>query len=377
MQIKEYKEHSSHQFSAHDGCADMLTSCIERLAKRIDFQESHNPKRWHIADLGSADGTNTMGTLQSAVHELRTFRGGETTPLHVTFEDHPSSDKDALEQVLNGCNDWFVQNDITRSILMKSFYKPLFEPESLDLMLSYICLHWMDTTDAPNGVADWKLLHRDSAELCDFTFINEATAPKPLTELWRRELANVHLARFFALRAMELRPGAEALVVVVGHPHQFVVPPDGKASPMTQAMQRCVEQGVLREQILRRTIVPYFLRTVEDIKEAFDLSSAMQKIETAGTDEACTGSFLELVDVRSYSTVTGGGQATLEGPFELFWSIHSGAVKSAGATQAELKCVKQETRRVFDETYDPQNGIPSTFLACVVRRRTRRSWRKH
>jgi hypothetical protein len=35
-------------------------------------------------------------------------------------------------------------------------------------------------------------------------------------------------------------------------------------------MQRCVEQGLLREEVLRRTIVPYFLRTVEDIKEAFD-----------------------------------------------------------------------------------------------------------
>jgi hypothetical protein len=189
MQIKEYQEHSTHQFSAHDGCADMLTSCIERLAKRIDFQDSHNPgKRWQIADLGSADGTNTVRTLQSAIHHLRTCRGGEITPLSVTFEEHPSSDKDALNQVLNGCNDWFVQNDITRSILMKSFYEPLFEPESLDMMLSYICLHWLDTTHAPDGVADWKFLHTDSAELCNFTFINETTAPKSLAELWRRKL---------------------------------------------------------------------------------------------------------------------------------------------------------------------------------------------
>jgi hypothetical protein len=118
---------------------------------------------------------------------------------------------------------------------------------------------------------------------------------------------------------------------------------------------------------------------VDDIKEAFDLLSSTQKMETVGTEEAYTGSLLELVDVRSYSTVTGGGQETLEGPFELFWSIHSGAVKLAGATLAELKCVnsKEETRRVFDETYDPHRGIPSTFLACVVRRRTRRSWTKH
>lgn len=87
---------------------------------------------------------------------------------------------------------------------------------------------------------------------------------------------------------------------------------------MTQVMQRCVEQGVLREQILRRTVVPFFLRTVDDIKEAFDLLSSTQKMETVGTEEEYTGSLLELVDVLSYSTVTSGGQETLEGPFELF-----------------------------------------------------------
>jgi hypothetical protein len=36
--------------------------------------------------------------------------------------------------------------------------------------------------------------------------------------------------------------------------------------------------------------------------------------------------------------------------------------------------VKLETRRVFDELYDEGAGIPSTFVACVIRRRTRRPW---
>lgn len=381
MQIEAYKEFSSNQFAAHDGCADMLAASIDRLATRIHFDNTS--RKVHIADLGSADGTNSMRTLKSAVHHLRTSRrrtttsmGGDSTPtLHVTFEDHPSSDGDALQQVLKGHGDWFTHNDVSYNILMKSFYEPLFEPESVDMMMSYICLHWLDTSEAngPDGVAAWKVTNTDVVDQAKFTCINEWTAPGHLVEEWRKSHAKCHLAKFFALRARELRPGAEAIVVMVGQPHQFVTPPDGKASSLTRAMQRCVQQGELREEILRRTIVPYYLRTVEDVKDAFNLAASV-KIDAERDEEAYPGSLLELVDVRSYPTVTGGGQETLEGPFELFWSIHAGVVKLAGASEDELSCVKLETRRVFDELYDEGAGIPSTFVACVIRRRTRRPW---
>ena len=59
----------------------------------------------------------------------------------MTYEEHPSSNKERLRHTLDMHDDWF--NDI----LMKSFYQPLFPKESIDFMMSYICLHWLDITN--------------------------------------------------------------------------------------------------------------------------------------------------------------------------------------------------------------------------------------
>jgi hypothetical protein len=366
MQIGAYNEHSRHQLSGHAGSIDMLLDSVDRLGKRIELKE----QCVQIADLGSADGSNSMATLQLAVNRLRQQ---SKAPIHVTFEEQPASDETSLKRVLQSHGDWFTENNMTWSVLMKSFYEPLFEPESMDLIMCYICLHWLDTSQ---GASDWKMLHlseskEEEKDLLDFTFINEATAPPMLKEIWKHKLANLHLAKFFALRARELKPGAEAVLIMVGHPHSFVVPSQNASSPLTLAMQQCVQKGLLREQVLKHTIVPYFLRTADDVREAFELASTMS-IDGDDDDKNAesAGSLLELVDVRSYETITGGGgEENLDGPFQLFWAIHSGAVKAANPTNNELDYIEKETRQVFDELYDSFEGISGTFLACVIKRR--------
>eukprot|EP00591_Stephanopyxis_turris_P000269 CAMPEP_0195523188 /NCGR_PEP_ID=MMETSP0794_2-20130614/22070_1 /TAXON_ID=515487 /ORGANISM="Stephanopyxis turris, Strain CCMP 815" /LENGTH=382 /DNA_ID=CAMNT_0040653109 /DNA_START=178 /DNA_END=1326 /DNA_ORIENTATION=- len=380
MQIDAYKDHSSNQYSGHMGCVDMLQDSIDRLAKRIEMEGKNSqefPRMRHIADLGSADGSNSMKTLQLAVSALRRSAAAATAPLHITFEEHPDSDEEGLRKVLESNSNWFVKHNLTYSVLMKSFYEPLFEPESLDMIMCYICLHWLDTSDAqgPGGISAWKSLHLGKKEslamnenahgsLSDFTFVNETTAPKPLQEIWRADFAKVHLAKFFALRARELKPGAEAVLLMVGLGDGFTLPSKGGPSPLTLAMQRCVNRGLLREKVIQRTIIPYFLRNVDDVKEALDFCGTIE------IDNTNPGSLLELVDVRSYPAKVGGGEETLDGTFEMFWAIHSGAVKSAGPTEVELECLRKETRRVFDDIYEPQD-VRLTFVACVVRRRTK------
>jgi len=347
MDTDGYRDHSSNQLSAHAGCAGLLSSSMERLAKRIEFEDGHaaGVRRRRIADLGSADGSNSMAALRGAVDYLRgcCARSGMAVPLDVTFEEHPASDERGLRLCLEGHGDWFAENDITWSVLMKSFYEPLFEPDSMDFICSYICLHWLDTE---GGTRDWKSLHlgkegNDHPSLANFTFVAEVTAPKSLKEIWRTELANVHLAKFFALRARELRPGGEALVVMLGDPNQIIVPSPDAASPLTQAMRRCVGRGVLREEVLRRCVVPYYPRTEDDLREAFKLASEIGTDGAAGTP----GAPLQLVDVRSYPGVIGDGES-LDGSFELFWSIHSGSVWAADPTEEEMGHIRREAATV-------------------------------
>ena len=391
MKLDSYAVHSKNQYAAHHLTRDMLSSSMERLAKRCKLEDIGTIsnglpiRRRRMVDLGSADGSSTMGTLKYAIHCLNSeySQYGMPIPLHVTFEEHPASSKEKLQTCLDMHDTWFHRNDITRDILMQSFYEPLFEPESIDFMMSYICLHWLDSTDIPEGgdISDWKGLGAvegsalDASDL-EWTCLNEMVVPKHIQAGCTAELARVHLARFLALRSLEMRPGAELLLVVVGRPHEFVAPADGGSSPLTRAMKRCIDRGELRRVVLHRTIVPYFLRTVDDVEAAVEVAKTLEISDPKAKEGTIKpGALLELVDCKPVPTITKGDEDdVVDGAFDLFWSIHSHSVESAKPSEKELECIKEETRRVFHEIYDADVGVPSTFIACTLRRRTREPW---
>lgn len=377
MELNSYAAHSKNQYAAHLLTRDLLSTSMERLATRCRLEDrdaiSHgmSVRRRRIADLGSADGSSSMETLKFAMQSI-----GDNLPLHITFEEHPASSKEKLEAALNASDDWFIKHDVTREVLMKSFYEPLFEPESIDFMMSYICTHWLDSTDVSEGgsIAEWKTLgatdKADTSQL-GWTQVNEFNTPGHVREAWRVSLAHRHLAKFLSLRSIELRAGAELLLVMVGEPHEFVTPSDGGPGPLSRAMKRCIDRGELRREVLHRTVVPYFLRSVKDVESALTLAVEVE-MEGKGTP----GALLQLIDCKSVPVTTRGDCDIIGGAFDLFWSIHLNSVESANPTMLELQCIKAETRLVFDEIYDCEVGVPSSFVACTLRKRTRECWDK-
>ncbi|KAL9187602.1 hypothetical protein ACHAXT_005980 [Thalassiosira profunda] len=386
MQSAAYALHSPNQYAAHRLTRDPLAGSLARLARRCKLEDvsaildGQPLRRRRLADLGSADGSSSMETLQFAVRCLRdesASLGATHPPLHVTFEEHPASDEARLRATINLHDDWLARNDVTWDVKMQSFYEPLFAPQSMDFMMSYLCLHWLDGADVSEGgdIAEWKRLGAEEKPQpnLEWTFINERTAPKRVWEAWRTELAHRHLAKFLSLRAREMRPGAELLLVMVGHPHEFVVPSDGGPSPLSRAMKACIQRGEVREEIFHRTVVPYFQRTADDIPAALAMARTLDIAPLISSEgEERPGAFLELVDCQTLPAITKGEDDNLlEGAFELFWSIHLHSIKRARPSNEELQCLKRETRRAFAEIYDDEVGIPSTFVACTLRRRTR------
>ena len=258
---------------------------------------------------------------------------------------------------------------------MKSFYEPLFPPESVDLFLCYICLHWLDSSDVHTSVSEWKAWAPATTH-DQFIFMNEAAVPKATADQWRK-VAQSHLAKFLALRAREMLPGAEGVLTMVGTPHNFIQPPGVSASPLTLAMQHCIQQGLLREEILTNAFVPYYTRTVDDIRDAVEMAATIP-IETESEKVEYPGDLLSLVDILPYTVSVGKADSpndnNFQGGFDMMWSIHQGAIKGAGASPAELQAIRLETRRIYDDLYDPAEGISITYVACVIRRRTRKAW---
>eukprot|EP00977_Amphora_coffeiformis_P014482 scaffold4060_cov190-Amphora_coffeaeformis.AAC.16 len=415
MKAGAYQQHSMHQYDAHTGCQDFLEGALERLARRMVMEDMYSitkRRRRHVVDLGAADGSNSMRTLQWAVQTLRqhTSPQDKTIPLHVTFEEHPASRRDILKQTLQQNDEWFASHDITYDILMKSFYEPLFPKESVDLFLCYICLHWLDTT-ATNStlvpVSEWKQWRRrtrpndnddddDDAttdnnnqlpppDLHNFVFMNEATVPHHLQVQWKKDLARRHLAQFLALRARELRPGAEAILMMVGQPNEYVNPPkistttmehETSASALTRAMQHCVQQGTVRTEVLQRLLVPYYTRTLDDLRDALTMAAEIEVDITTGNEkdeeERFPGSLLKLVDAKAYNVNV--AKDSIDGAFDMFWSIHCGAISGAGATMDELECIRHATQTMFHSLFNADDGVNITYLACLIRRQTRKAW---
>jgi SAM dependent carboxyl methyltransferase len=379
MKTDSYHEHSIQQYGAHSGCQHFLEGALERLAQRIALQQQQqqgavsDEPRQHIVDLGAADGANSMRTLQFAIHTLQQQleqRQSTLPPLKITLEEHPDSDQAFLEQTISNHQNWLDQHGIQTQVLMKSFYEPLFPSNSVDLLLSYICLHWLDT--AQESPAEWKSWAPPETH-ADFVFLNEATVPQPVQDQWRQALAQRHLAQFLALRARELKPGAEGVLMMAGAPNQFVCPSPHTPSTLTVALQNCVQRGTVREDILKKALIPYYTRTVQDIRDAMELAATIPFSSTGNEEMEYPGSFLSLVDVLAYPVLMGKGD-TFQGTFEMAWSIHEGAIRSAGATDAELEAIRLETQKLWAETYHPEQGIEMTYVACVIRRKTRKAW---
>uniref|UniRef100_A0A7S4RT69 Uncharacterized protein n=1 Tax=Ditylum brightwellii TaxID=49249 RepID=A0A7S4RT69_9STRA len=137
-------------------------------------------------------------------------------------------------------------------------------------------------------------------------------------------------------------------------------------------MRRCIERGELREEILRRTIVPIFLRTVHDVRAALDVAVSID-VKDATTDTSTRpGALLQLIDCQSIQGITSKeGDDPLGGAFDLFWAIHLNLLINAGPTTAELNSIKAQARGVFHKIYDSKKGVPSSFTALCVRKRTR------
>eukprot|EP00986_Skeletonema_menzelii_P019978 scaffold29802_cov171-Skeletonema_menzelii.AAC.3 len=154
------------------------------------------------------------------------------------------------------------------------------------------------------------------------------------------------------------------LLVMVGQPHEFITLTDKeKTGPLTRALKRCVAKGKLRRDVIDKTVVPYYIRTVDDVR------AAVQGAESIEIDNETPGAKLEIIDCRSIAAVTKDDNNGMDGIFDLFWSIHMHCIQAANPSEEEFVSIKEEARKLFDEIYDANEGVPSTFVACTLRRR--------
>merc|ERR1712194_650280 len=89
---------------------------------------------------------------------------------------------------------------------------------------------------------------------------------------------------------------------MVSDPHEYITPEQSRSyeSPLWNAMKRCVDAGSLRRKVLEDTILPYYLRTPRDVRDALALAQELESEDRMAPIHA-----LEIVEIRQYETLTG------------------------------------------------------------------------
>lgn len=356
MQSEAYKAYSHSHYKTHTFSRDMLMAATNRVIDSL----GKTSRPFRLVDLGPADGTNSMTTLKFLVESMHESK---PTSMHITFEEHPDSDEQLLRDVLHSHQEWFQRHSIEYDVLMKSFYEPLVEKDSVDMFISYICLHWLDTANADGGISSWKRFGGN--EKTDFIFAQENGVPESVADRWREELAMPHLAKFFALRAQELRVDGEMALVMVSAPFAWIMSPSlpssvdtQQPSLLTEAIRRCVEVGTVRSQVLENSIVPFYLRSMEDLNDALALSN-----QQLGDRQ------LDMVESRQLKLSLGvGDEVSMDHAFQMLWSVHQGAIRAGGASDDEMNYIRDEASSVSQQWFDPSTGVEVAYLACTIRR---------
>ena len=139
MNNKLYNEAATGQLSSHEITKKALKDSLTRVLQYNLNGKSQKPLR--ITDLGSAGGVNAIQLLkfvENILHE----NGERHRPIEYYFEDLPTSDFNELVGTIHNSN---LSDQFYPMIIGKSFYEKLFPPSSVDLCLSYITLHWLNT----------------------------------------------------------------------------------------------------------------------------------------------------------------------------------------------------------------------------------------
>ena len=168
---------------------------LEKAAASVAIAPDDDPIV--IADFGSSQGRNSFLPLSTAIKSLRR-RLGVDRPISVFHTDQPGNDFSTLFQVVHTDPDSYLrdQPNVFTFATGKSFYEPLFPPNTITLGWSSYALMWPSQLAAliPGHVFSTR---SSGAVLAAFN--------KRGDDDWRR---------FLSLRATELRTGGRLVIVI-------------------------------------------------------------------------------------------------------------------------------------------------------------------
>ena len=301
-----------------------------------------------VCDFGCASGGNAISTAHHVLDQLGDA-GVAEGDVSYAFSDLPANDWPELVRALHadaghagasGAGGDGIADRTHVSLVPRSFYETCFPTGSLHLSIPFIALHWLSATPCdvgPRGV-----------------MAQEHGAPAEALEAWRAH-AHTDIVDFLKIRAAELVDGGCGLFHMVGGepPSLWNRPVERGGAVFLDAMDRAVARGELEADAAARATVPYYMRTVAEVRKA---AAEVPELEV----QAVPSGLIGIGEGQPPATMT-----------EIAWAIHAGALRgSTGMPDAAAASVRAHISEVIAERFGPE-GCSTNYLAVAVRRRPR------
>jgi hypothetical protein len=245
-----YADHAATQRSASTLGVDLVEQAIGDVAAEATASDG-TPAPWRIADLGCAQGHNSMPPMNAAVAALRKRDGRDIQVVHT---DLPGNDWATFFDNLDH-DPASYRRSTTRiypTVVGCSFYQRVVPAGALSMAWSSSSLHWLSASPGPVG---------------DHFFVQMST-DRAAIERYRQRSRQDWLD-FLSARSVELRPTASVVLVDV------LMGDDGSmgAEPLFQTLEDAVrarrDAGDLTVEEYRAVAYPTWFRDLAELRAPF------------------------------------------------------------------------------------------------------------
>ncbi len=249
-----YNAHSKPQASA----GDLGIPLLQRAAADVPVDDAI----FGIADLGAAQGKNSIAPMDAAIAALRAR--GPQTPIAITHTDIPSNDFTSLFELLGSHQSYLTgTQNVFAYAAGVSFYERIFPANTQMLGWNSIAVHWLSSVPANIRNDIWSPNTTGDAR---------ATFRKRAAEDWNA---------FLDARAVEFRQGGQIVVVGSGANDEGFAGAEGLMKMANEQLQAMVADGTLSAAQYATMAIPTYYRTRAEFEAPFrEAGSAFTLVES-------------------------------------------------------------------------------------------------
>lgn len=217
-----------------------------------------------IADLGAAQGKNSLEPMRAAIAALR---DRTTSAIAITHTDIPSNDFTALFELLATSPNSYLRNqeNVFAYAAGVSFYERIFPAQTQTIGWNSIAVHWL------------------SAPPCSIP--NHIWSPYAQGEVraaWRQRSAQ-DWQHFLDARSAEFPSGGQIVIVASCADDRGFSGAEGLMNMANAELQSMVQRGSITEQQYERMAIPTYYRTRAEFEAPFHADGAFELIESTPT----------------------------------------------------------------------------------------------